>query len=209
MKIFSNSFKILVVTWFLLVPYNISFAKVVTKITGRTMVAEFHINSADSLTIESVECDFKEAIIKANNRRVKALIITYADHTPAYIIVGKNNLARPTYYIDMVKKDIENMESREFIQGELIKISKVQIHGPQYRSETYLNGKRIDSYVSNWSSGWFAPKQSVYTSGSDTYVTKTFYVDAEYTDKPIYADGTVIITPGIENFKTRMYFIDN
>jgi len=124
---------------------------------------------------------------------------------PWMFVIGKENLEDADTQVAKFKSKIEEMKSFDFVEGKEKRIERVNIPS-KYRSETYLNGELIDTYESDWDSGYFKTTTSTYKSGKDTYLTKTFYVPPKTIEKE-YATGESVEVAGIVNFVNKVYFI--
>lgn len=117
----------------------------------------------------------------------------------------KKEIEAVNKWIELVKEQINNMSYTEHIKGDVIKSWKVRKSGPKYVTETYLNGKLQDRFESDWDMGYFQQTSSTYTSGSDTYVTTTYFKPEQYETKQEYGPGKTVIYSGVKAFVSRVY----
>ena len=155
------------------------WADIKTRKEGKVLVVDFYIPRDSTALFESdslmswsfIEKDLQEVLDIASQQKCNAILLRDKKDEYFKIVKGKEYLT-----MDYLKGIIDEMSHTTFVPGKVIGHEKVRASGAKYRQETYLNGKLHDTYESDWTSGWFAPKTSTYRSGGDTYVTQTFYV---------------------------------
>ena len=130
----------------------------------------FTCYDTDSLTSSLFKDDWNNAIeIALNNKKVKQIqfknrngdIIAWSD---------KKN------YLSLEKELNKILYETVFVRTDSI-IGRKTVYSddkPQYKIDTYKNGKLISTYSSDWDGGHVEPKYSTHKIYDDTYETKTY-----------------------------------
>lgn len=188
-----------------------AMAEVKTRKEGKTLLVEFYypkdtsLFGTDSLSLDYIMKDISEAFSEAAAQKCNGIIFYDKDGGTSSVIVGKGVIQSPEGKLSEIRESVEGMWETQFTPGKVIGHSTKRTSGAKYRQETYLNGKLQSTYESDWSAGWFAPETSTYRSGSDTYVTKTFYVAPKSEIKEIREQGTSVLIPGNVVYARKMY----
>lgn len=183
-------------------------ATVVTKKSGKSLIVEFHTKSLSEVSIEYIETDFRKAMAEANNQNSSTVL--FKDNVGNFykIVKGKDKISQVDQCCNELKNEIAKMAVHSSVQGEKIKTERVKLRNPQYRSETYINGRLDSTYETDWTTGYFPPETSSYKTGNRTYVIKTYYVPEQYGMKDVFAPSYTITTQGIQIFINKVYIKD-
>ncbi|NLX40921.1 MAG: hypothetical protein GXY75_03355 [Bacteroidales bacterium] len=179
-------------------------SKIVYTKDGSTLRVRFQTQT-DSITLHTIEKDFIEMFNIANKLNCKAIMLYENNGLPYMTIYGKREIKLVNKWLEILKAQINEMSKTEYIKGDAVKSWKVRKSGPKYVSETYLNGKLQNRFESDWDMGYFKPTTSTYTSGSQTYVTKTFFQPEQYETKYQYGPGKTVINSGVKAIVNRVY----
>lgn len=172
--------KLLIITALLSVSF-VTKGEIKTRKEGKTLIVEFFYPKSSELfdeqiTIDYISKDISDAFAQAQEQKCNTMLFCDNKNNFFRIFKGKEQIVAKEEATNAIIKAIEEMDEWEDVPGKIIGKKTVKSSGAKYRSETYLNGKLKDTYESDWSAGWFAPETSTYQSGSDIFVTKTFYV---------------------------------
>ena len=187
---------------------NTSEAKIKTEKAAGALIVRMYIDDYANVTMELLEQDFAEALSVAQKRKCKTLMIYDNSGNPYYIVTGKEKFQQTDKQLEKLREIVDGMTTTEYIKGKVKSSKQVKVCGPKYRSETYLNGRLVDTYETDWSQGPFKATTSTYRTSGDTYLTKTFYVPAKYKTEEEYEPGTSIVKEGILRFAEEVYYLE-
>lgn len=179
-----------------------------TKKEGKILLVEFYIPRDSTALFESdstmswsfVEKDLQDALIHASQGNYRSMIIYDKDGDIFMIFKGKEQLT-----MSHISEKIDQLGYIKHIEGEIIGKKTIKRSVAKYRQDTYLNGKLHDTYESDWSSGWFAPKTSTYKSGGDTYETRTYYLPPSSETVEVRGPGEDVEVKGYTVFAEKVY----
>jgi hypothetical protein len=138
-------------------------------------------------TIDLFKSDWNNAInIASSNKSVKQIQFKNADGG-LLTWIDKNNFINSSKIFEEIVSQFSSFDEIETTYSDNVSEWKMKLKTPpQYHSDTYKNGKLVDTYSSDWKQGPFPASSSTYKSGGDTYITKTYFTPAKYDyDKPI------------------------
>ena len=135
----------------------------------------------DNPTVDLFNRDWNNAInIASSNKSVKQIQFKIADGG-SLVWIDKNNFSNSNKLFEDIVSQFSSFDEIETIYSDNVSEWKMKLTTPpQYHSDTYKNGKLVETYSSDWNQGPFSASSSTYKSGGDTYITKKYYTPAKY-----------------------------